>query len=1017
MVIEVTDSKEWEQPPLPRPRTTSAYERAKFGMENDPEEEHRLKLEAIREAKEARLAAEEAERKRIEEENNTSIFGWLGKAVTTAVALTTGRKAEPEVRKVATPVMSPQQRRVSHKASIAMAVSSSESSSSESESSDGDGSSSSSDGEDSESDGENSIKPIPPPDDKESLVEQLNKKEVLALPTVEQTMRMMARGDYFTFLYVNDQAGTSRVAVSLSVHNHRRISTFDMQSMARDERAKMQRMGSGGQPEYEEPDEEEGNPLTSNSNLSGTGVNPFFVPAPHSKPVLTKDVFMWVEFPRGLAAGKNQPPGSAVYPPDVISNTTKDARGRAIKNLKLSAVRGGSSEIYKITNSNVLTFLEGATAYWCEAQKPPAAPKGTPPYTGPPEDNPYPTHMLHPRRFKTRAREQLEQRHQQRIKREDQKLPVLDVIDLYTGKKSFALLSTQILATPPEVCFTLASKENSLSFTTENAHLYKLKPYQKQPSKKQLEREQALDAKGRIALAEAKVARLKSQQFHSACKQRDAWLLGFASLLSVGRNLVKHRIERAAATGDKILQVARSKLRKKLRLALSGPKASGAILVRDAATVMKTGVYAKRYHVETHAAGNEITDQQQQNTRANPRGNTRKESSASSPGGGTAGEDELAPNHLDSVRRILHYEEVFVWVEFPNDPEVKELPDTVHRDSLTSSHLLSLKSARAMTGGMSATPDEELDMYGAAFYWCDPAEAHLRPRNPSQAIFFSQLEDIYIGKKTEAFVFEHVDPNLCLSLYTPTIVLDLQMETAPFRNLWVKSILALLQIHRVIGAKKEDDADNSFIQIPKHLLQIERKASQAGMTPVWLHRRTVSRDSLYGSFSFNAPGGLVASPSGITPRASQFSSPKSQHRGMRSPMTPLSLPSPAGVTFSPSGGGSGSNLSSPTSRNRSASDLDLTLTRPASLAMLGRKASDGLGERPGQGETIVEEEETKEDAEEKDDGGGRGGGGSHAIEMPEEEKQQPAPASDKPVMVPHPLRMNSTPKKSNRRTK
>jgi hypothetical protein len=320
---------------------------------------------------------------------------------------------------------------------------------------------------------------------------------------------------------------------------------------------------------------------------------------------------------------------------------------------------------------------------------------------------------------------------------------------------------------------------------------------------------------------------------------------------------------------------------------------------------------------------------------------------------------------------------VFVWVEFPNDPDVKELPDSSQRDSISSNPMVRAGgSGRAQKGGMSAEEDEELDMYGSAVYWCEPNEAHMRPRNPSQAVFFSQLEDIYIGKKTEAFVFEHVDASLCLSLYTPTVVLDLQMETQGFRNLWIKSIMALLQLNRIIGARKDADADNALITVPQHLTR-DRKASQPGLTPVrnehtpahqrrcpytddlfsltscallcvsafsvcqvWLHRRTMSRDSLYGSFSFPSSDSAAAHPR----------SPSWQ------PMTPLMLPSPMARKSS---GTDGDQLLTPPVRKTS----DLDLGRPMfNFTPSGRKASDVAGDAAA---AVIVEGDEKDEAEEK----------------------------------------------------
>lgn len=125
----------------------------------------------------------------------------------------------------------------------------------------------------------------------------------------------MARGDYFTFYYISDATGTGRAAVSLSVHNHRRISTFDMAAMEKEDRTRNRphrgRGGGGGGGDHGGDDEEEEDEAAAHSK---TGVNPFFVPQPHSRPVLQKDVFIWVEFPNAVVEK---------YKPDYISNTSK----------------------------------------------------------------------------------------------------------------------------------------------------------------------------------------------------------------------------------------------------------------------------------------------------------------------------------------------------------------------------------------------------------------------------------------------------------------------------------------------------------------------------------------------------------------------------------------------------------------------------------------------------------------------------------------------------------------------
>lgn len=702
----------------------------------------------------------------------------------------------------------------------------------------------------------------------------------------------MSRGAYFTFYSVSEGAAGAAAgpgagagarpvaAANLSVHAHRRISTFDIE---RESKGAGGGGGGGGGGRHRGDDDDDDDPYAGGGGggRGGAGVNPFFVPQVHGRGVAAKDVFVWAEFPGAIFGGK--------LPPDTVTSANRDAKGKLIKNQRLSNVRGGAAEKYVVHSGNYLTFLRDACVYWCEATKPPVGPKDPAAAAGAgagdggaggagAEAAVHPTRMPHPRREKAAHREQLSHPHQLRVKKDDQRLSVLDIVDLYTGKKSFAFLSTALAGLEADHAFTVASKDSSLSLATDRAHLYTLLPYAKPLSRRRQKRLLQLDIEGLKAEQEAAAARAARAQAAAATNQRDAWLLGFASLLSIGRNLVKHRIERtalsssaaaaaagggaatatAAAASDKALKVARTRTRKKLRAFAALPRLKGALLVRDAASVVKTGVYAKRYYVESSSAANEVTDQRQEKTTRKMRGRPRASAIGPSLGAGAGAgvgaeeEEEMGGNSLDAVRRVLHYEEVFVFCDFPNDPDVRELPDGgVGGANLALGGGLAMAGPdenpmvrpgggglRAQRGGMS-DEDEEVDMHGAAFYWCEPADSVSapaggpapRPRNPAQAVFFSQLEDIYVGKKTEAFVFEHVEAALCLSLYTPTVVLDLQFDSEAVRNLWVKSIVALLQLHRIIGADRRKDADLNHIAIPQQLVR-DRKLSQPGLTPV-----------------------------------------------------------------------------------------------------------------------------------------------------------------------------------------
>jgi len=829
---------------LVRQRSASHYARMDFGLDADPEAEFRAKLERAKKEKEEREAAARAKQQREEQERNEAVkkkkhkkkdglLGWIGSAMGVAPSPDLGPASSPtspqlnagaipspsHTNNAASPYsgIAPQQHQEESKEQTLMVEQDNDGIPSDSSFSDDE------DDDDEEDDYPLVGEEYDEDDDEDAeaerpLTEMLLRKEVLTLPPVESTMRMMARGDYFTlYTYTEGQKGGSaslpasktKNAPSISVHKHRRISTMDIQMM---EKKEAREIIQGMQGNDDMADGDDGDDVTS-----GSSTDPFFTPQPHPNPVQKKDVFVWVEFPSAV----DEP-----YKADTICHTNRDARGKLIRNQRLSNVNGGSDERYRITSNNYLYFLKDATIHWCEAMKLPTKMKNE---KGKEVD--YPTHMPHPKRNRAAYKQYLSHPHQWRVKKDDQRIPVTNIVDLYTGKKSYALLSTSLHDLPDASCFTIASKDISLSFSTNFSRNYQLHPHQTRMTKRRRARLDLLDPGSRRSAEEhfnRKVSRLLDGK---ANRQRDSWLLGFASLLSVGRNLVKHRIERVAL-GDKQLAIARKRCRRKIHNFLNHPRSQGPFLVRDAAALLKTGVYAKRYWVESHMT-NDVTDQQQ--TTFNQLAHHRSASTGSL----ALDDNEDVSSHLDSVRRILHYEEVFVWADFPNDPLVKDLSEWPLDDRpITTSNL------RAPKGGMAGDAEEELDMYGAALYWCEPNEATQRPRNPSQSLFFSQLEDIYIGQKTEVWVLEHVAPTVCLSLYTPTIVLDLQFEREDVRNGWIKSIVALLQLHRIIGARSEKDANNSTVVVPPHLL---RKHSQPGLTPLWLHHRSVSRDSLYGS--------------------------------------------------------------------------------------------------------------------------------------------------------------------------
>jgi hypothetical protein len=574
---------------------------------------------------------------------------------------------------------------------------------------------------------------------------------------------MMARGAYFTLYFMAETKQSQPVPLNqqLSIHQHRRQTTYELAAEERQNanatrgrgRSRGESMGQQG----DDDDGDEADGKDAAAMAAGNGVSPFFVPAPHNRQIGTREIFMWAEFPAALHH-------SCRYAPDTFQ-TTKN-KHKIPKGSRLSGVTGNPlHEKYAVHAGNYLSFLTGASMYWCDAIKLPVRPEkpvflddGTP-APDPPEG--YTTHFPHPKRFRARYRELLSNPHQPRVKKEEQKLNILDVVDLYAGKKSFALLSNQLLALSQDCCFTVASKEASLSFSTCHSHEGFLPlPYELTIMEARIKRKMAmLQQQGAdpsaIETTEAKFAAKRKRLLDAvAARQRDTWLLGFASLLSVGRNLVKHRIDRVSIA-DKQLKIARNKNRKRLRGTFA--RCKGGVLVRDAASILKTGIFVKRYWVESHDITNDITDGQQEKAKGVLDPNN------SSPTGGSpdpnakseTGENAAAP--LDSVRRILHYEEIFLWCDFPNDPEVTELPEPKFTGAATLDPVPLVvpggnKASRLQRqGGMSTDEEEELDMYGAAIYWCDPADAHLRPCNPTQALFFSSLEDIYVGKKTEGF--------------------------------------------------------------------------------------------------------------------------------------------------------------------------------------------------------------------------------------------------------------------------
>lgn len=202
--LKVETSDDWDDAPVSRGRSASAYERSKFGMDTDPEAEHKARLEAIR----LKKVAAEAERAKKAEEENSSLFGWLGKKIIpnsppkeaassssssnsddedTSDRLKRKGLVPPKWKKDGNDILSPKTERHLETKQFSFNTPGNDkkdgsSSSSSSDDDDGESSSSSSsssddpDGEESSSSDED--KPEPP---MQLLTEQLNRKEVLSV--------------------------------------------------------------------------------------------------------------------------------------------------------------------------------------------------------------------------------------------------------------------------------------------------------------------------------------------------------------------------------------------------------------------------------------------------------------------------------------------------------------------------------------------------------------------------------------------------------------------------------------------------------------------------------------------------------------------------------------------------------------------------------------------------------------------------------------------------------------------